>query len=271
MADLHDTYDPDRELEPEGAQLRTVLEMATEPPSEGPATPGDDAELAAVLERQRRVAFALSSAGPATPSHLGARIDALQRREKRAFGISMPTSWRPRWVAVAGAAATAVAAAAVVLVTAESSSGTLAATRVADVWQSPITSTALHPSQGNPSELNVSFHGTAYPAYRDSEGWHAVGTRTDQIAGKPSFTVFYGTGNRRAAYTVVPGSVSIPSSASRFVSGGVPMAEFRSGNRWIIVFRNHGNTCVLTAAAPREKAWLVKLAAWGSNGAPSTV
>ncbi len=109
----------------------------------------------------------------------------------------------------------------------------------------------------------MSFHGTTYPNYHDAEGWHPVGTRSDRIAGSAAFTVFYATGDRRAAYTVIAGTaVSVPSGARRFTVDGLRMAEFRDGDRWVIVFPDRGNSCVLTAAAPREKRWLVKLAAW---------
>ena len=139
------------------------------------------------------------------------------------------------------------------------------------MWTLPATNDVVTPRSDDSTELEVSFHGTAYPNYRDDEGWHAVGSRPDSIGGTPAFTVYYATGKRRAAYTVVAGAVSVPAGARRFVAGGVRMAEFRSGDRWIIVFPNQGNSCVLTARAPREKTWLVKLAVWGTrSGSRST-
>jgi hypothetical protein len=218
-----------------------------------------------VLEPDRRVALLLGSAGPATPPSLKTRIDALERsqregRSRRAATIAPRTGWRRvRWAAVPVIAAAIVAA----LAFAPRSSAPVAATRVADVWRLPATDSAIHPSTRNPAELDVAFHGTPYPAYHDREGWHAAGSRMDEIDGKPAYTVFYETGIRRAAYTVVAGTqVSIPPSASRFVTGGVSLAEFRDGYRWIVVFRNRSNSCVLTAAAPGEREWLVKLAVW---------
>jgi hypothetical protein len=172
---------------------------------------------------------------------------------------------RSRWtLGIASFAAAAIVAA--VVLSSSGTSGPPAATRVAAVWTLPATSSAVTPNPNDHRELNVVFHGTPYPNYHDSEGWHPVGTRTDQIAGIPTLTVYYAVGKRRAAYTVLAGTrVSVPASATYFVADGVPMAEFRSGDRWVVVFRNHGNTCVLTAAAPREKQWLVKLAVWRSR------
>jgi hypothetical protein len=219
-------------------------------------------------ERQQRVAMLLQSGGPATPESLHARLDALDAgQDGRARSVGTARSGvRWRWGVPATAAAAALAAA-VVLISFGGSSGGISATQVASVWTRPATS-GVAADASNPAVLDVSFHGTAYPNYHDTEGWHPTGTRTDQINGQAAFTVVYAVGARRAAYTVVAGThVAIPRGASHYSVGGLRFAEFRSGNHWIIVFANHGNTCVLTAAAPREQHWLVKLAVW--SRAPS--
>jgi hypothetical protein len=271
MVDLPDSER--RDPEPRRAQLRAALSLVAREPGEHPPRRADDPALTKVVERQRRVALSLSSAGPATPPGLAARLASLEHaaeepHRSRAFRVPLGTSWQPRAVA-AVVGALALCAALVVLVTSASSGGRLAATRVADLWTLPATSNAVHPSTSAGAELDVSFHGTPYPAYRDREGWHAVGRRSDYVGGKTALTVFYATGARRAAYTVIAGThVSVPASAMRFVADGVQLAEFNDHGRWIVVFRNHGNSCVLTAAQ-RERTWLVKLAVWRQGNTPS--
>jgi hypothetical protein len=222
-------------------------------------------------QRQQRVAQLLAAGGPSTPNALRTRLDALYAdahpRSMRGGRATRRLALRSRWaVVVAGLAAVGVAVAVVSTVTAGPASSSLAATRVAAVWTLPATSNAIGPSAGNPAVLDVSLHGTAFPNYTDAEGWHPSGARVDEIAGNETRTVFYSVGRRRAAYTVVAGApVSVPAGARTFVADGLRLSEFRAGDRWIIVFRNNGNSCVLIAAAPREKSWLVKLAVWRSG------
>ena len=268
MADLHHSDKRHSRLEPRLAELREVSSLTDN--LGGSPLDGSDRALGGAIDRQRRVARLLSSAGPVTPPALRARLDALEHRAGKtrdAEPARRLLTDRRRAVAVSALSGCVAIAAAVVLATGALSPGSLQATRVAEVWTSPATSDMVQANPTDPGELAVSFHRTAFPAYRDSEGWHAVGSRSDRIDGKAIFTVFYATGTRRAAYTVVAGTrVSVPSTAEHLVAGGLSLAEFRAGNRWIIVFRDHGNTCVLTAAAPREKTWLVKLAVWHVNG-----
>jgi hypothetical protein len=268
MAKLNDSEDARADVAVVPAELRRVLDLAmqTEPDDAG----GDlDPELVAAAARQHHVVTLLHGGGPATPDGLRERIasSTSARRRPRAPAFVRPVRSRAWGVGLAGAGLVVAAIAAVVVLITSGGSGTLSASKVADAWTLPATSHAVAARVDNPAVLAVSFHGTGYPNYRDDEGWHAVGSRSDPVGGRSAFTVYYATGKRRAAYTVVAGTrVSTPSSARRFAVGGVQMAEFRSGDRWIIVFANHGNSCVLTAAAPRERTWLVKLAAWHRSG-----
>lgn len=220
-----------------------------------------------VDEQQRRVALLLGNAGPAMPPALRVRLDQLEqdgRRSRRSRSVAVPVHWRRRWIVGVASLATAAIAPVVVLgVAGGPASPALTANRVAALWTLPATTRAIAPSHADPTELAVNFRGTAFPNYHDHEGWHPAGARADTIDGSATRTVFYMVGDRRAAYTVVAGTrVSVPANARRFTNGGVPLREFRDGDHWVIVFRDHGNTCVLTAAAPREKHWLIALAVW---------
>jgi hypothetical protein len=162
------------------------------------------------------------------------------------------------------AAAAAVIVMAVTVVIAGSASSTLpSAEQVAAVWTRPANGQPVSADPARPAQLDVSYHGIVYPNFHDHEGWHPVSARHDTIAGYGTMTVFYETGRRRAAYTVIPATgLAVPARASRVRVGRLSLTEFRSGNHWIVVLERNGNTCVLTAAAPRERRWLLALAAW---------
>ena len=55
-----------------------------------------------------------------------------------------------------------------------------------------------------------------FPNYFGKFGWKAVGTRTDEIKGRATRTVFYEKDGRRIAYTVVSGAaLDEPDAADR--------------------------------------------------------
>jgi hypothetical protein len=260
-------HDPSLSREATPERVRAVLELAGRTDIDQTSQADrHDPDLLEAASRQRRIALLLQSGGPATPETLRARLDTLEdgsrRRGPSVPGIPrLPAGW-PRLTAGLTGVATALIAI-LLLLRGLGDSGTLAASRVAQVWTLPATGSLIGANPAKPAELRMSFHGTPLPNYSDSEGWHAVGTRVDRFDGAPAFTVFYATGGRRATYTVVARTrVGVPASATHRVAEGLQLAEFRHGDRWVVVFANHGNSCVLTAAAPREKNWLVKLAVW---------
>jgi hypothetical protein len=265
VAGMSDCNNHGTNPEPDRDELRRLLALAERvgPRAQAPDDEHDPQVLTAV-RRQRRVAAVLQSGGPATPESLRTRVDQLYGGRGGTSRIARLGLFAAIPLRLAGAATVAAAAVVVAVLLATGGSSTRpAATRVAQVWTLPATGRDVAANPSNPAALAVSFHGTAYPNYHDSEGWHAVGTRTDRVAGTSAFTVYYATGQRRAAYTVVADTqVSVPAGARRFKVDGVRLAEFRDGDRWVIVFPDRGNSCVLTAAAPREKQWLVKLAVW---------
>lgn len=228
--------------------------------------PGTDAQLAGTAQRQRRVASALRAGGPRMPVELHARIDALGAR-RATVTRSLAHRSRPlviAAVAIAGAALVVAGALAVARVDRGHGETSLAASRIAsDVWR--VTPQAVSPEvdRRDPARLALAFHGTWFPNYHDGEGWHASGVGTQTVAGHRALTVYYRTGARRATYTVVAGTaVAVPDGAARFAIGTRRLAEYRQRTIWVIAFHDHGNTCVLAAAAPRERRWLVGLAEW---------
>lgn len=69
-----------------------------------------------------------------------------------------------------------------------------------------------------PTQLDLSYRGIVYPNFHDREGRHPVAARYDRIGGLATATVFYQTGRRRAAYSVVPATaLGVPADASRLL------------------------------------------------------
>jgi hypothetical protein len=228
-----------------------------------------DEVLMRALEHQRRVVAALKAGGPAPSTELAARLrQAADGGDARQPGPTAAARWRTVTYLTA-AAATALVAIAVIVAWPFAGSSMPTAARVSRVWTLPGTGTPVTAAASDPSQLDASYHGIAFPNYHDSEGWHPVGLRRDRIGTLETMTVVYATGNRRATYTVVPAThLAVPARASRQRIGGLRLRVFRTGDRYIVTFEKAGNTCVLTAAAPRERQWLIRLATW--HGGPAT-
>jgi len=107
----------------------------------------------------------------------------------------------------------------------------------------------------------------ALPNYAGKFGWKAVGTRTDEIGGRDTRTVFYEKGGKQIAYTVVAGDgLSEPGDASRATREGTTLRALKADGREVVTWRRHGQTCVLSSKdVPRDE--LLTLAAWKGMGA----
>ena len=105
-----------------------------------------------------------------------------------------------------------------------------------------------------------------FPNYVGKFGWKAVGTRTDEIQGRATRTVFYEKDGKRIAYTVVSGAaLDEPGAASKAVVEGTVIRALRSAGREVVTWRRRGHTCVLSSKdVPRAE--LVALAGWKGKG-----
>jgi anti-sigma factor RsiW len=106
-----------------------------------------------------------------------------------------------------------------------------------------------------------------FPNYLGKFGWKATGTRTDEIGGRDTRTVFYEKGGKQIAYTVVAGdALSEPGDASRATREGITLRALKADGREVVTWRRHGQTCVLSSKdVSREE--LLTLAAWKGMGA----
>ncbi len=197
-----------------------------------------------LIERQQRVARALGAGEqrpapqPATPA----------RRSS------------PRLLAAA-AAAVAVAVAIAVL-----PGGDPTPERIAVISQLQATDPAPAASG---RELRAESDGVPFPDWGPEFGWHATGTRRDEIDGRRMTTVFYEHHGHRLAYTIVAGpALERPAHARTVVRDGLKMAVYRDprhGGHDVAVFERDGRTCVIAGHVIHQST-LFKLAAWKGGG-----
>ena len=230
---------------------RTALEarLAAEP------------ELAAALEQQRTGLAAITTAAESVsaPLALRSRIEALQRED------AAPRKRRRRgwgWLPSAGLAVAAVAAVAIVI----AFSGGPATTEVLAAAVRPAVA-AVQLDPGQPRLLQDQVDDVRFPNYEGKFGWEAVGTRTDEIGGRKTRTVFYRKEGRRIAYTIVAGDqLAWPPGSDKAEREGTKLRTFKDGDRTVVTWRRNGQTCILSATdVPRDQ--LLELAAWKGQGA----
>jgi hypothetical protein len=257
------------ELTLNGHELETLLALA-----ENRSLEPEQVEVAArlrrdprtrrALERQRRIAGALRGGGPAAPPTLAPKLAEktarLSRPRRRG---STQAAWSVKLIAATVAVLAVVGVVASVIMGSSGGTTRPTAAQIAAVWTLPAGGRRVSTDPDHPTQLDISYHGIVFPNFHDREGWHPAGARYDRIRGLMTATVFYQTGRRRAAYTIVPAAgLPVPAHASHLRVAGLALREFRNGDRWIVTFERNGNTCVLTAAAPRERRWLIALATW---------
>ena len=202
-------------------------------------------ELAAEVERQRRVAQALATAGPDPPERLVAHV------RRRVEGEPAP---RVRWtarVAVAGALA-AAAVAIVVILTTGSSGGRPSIPAAARLAYAPSTGPA--PAMTAPRFIGITYAGITFPNYARRFGAVPTGQRTDRIGGRAALTVFYRLRDgARLSYTVFSGApVDLPSAARSVVFDGARLRVFSDSGLSVVTLVRFGRTCVLAAATTRD-------------------
>jgi hypothetical protein len=220
-------------------------------------------ELAAALEHQRAGLAAITTAAESVsaPLALRSRIETMQRegtaprrRRRRRAG------WG--WLPSAGLAVAALAAVAIVVAF---SGGPATAEVLAAATRAPAAAVQLDP--GQPRLLRDQVDDVRFPNYEGKFGWEAEGSRTDEIGGRKTKTVFYRREGRRIAYTIVAGDqLAWPPGADRTEVEGVPMRVFEEDGRTVVTWRRNGRTCILSATdVPRDQ--LLELAGWKGQGA----
>jgi anti-sigma factor RsiW len=225
-----------------------------------------DPSFAAALAHQQAGRDAVVSAAEATgaPLRLRTQVEAMGARGRRhgARGPSARTRLGGiRWPAGLAAGAVAAVLAAVVLVGGGPGIGEVAAAAT----RPPVA--AIGPVPAAAKLLPQHVDDVAFPNYAGKFGWKAVGTRTDEIGGRDTRTVFYEKAGRRIGYTVVDGdALDQPGDATKATREGSDLWSKRYDGRDVVTWRRKDHTCVLSATGvPRDE--LLELAGWKGKGA----
>jgi len=228
------------------------------------ADPNFAAALA--LQQEGRAAIATAAEGTSAPLALRSRVEGLAAQGRR-HGDRRPSARTRlggiRWPGaglVAGAVA-AVIAALVVLGGGAPGVDDVAAAAT----RAPTAKVAAVPPASPLLKENV--ENVIFPNYFKKFGWKAVGTRTDEIGGRDTRTVFYEKDGKRIAYTIVAGdALEWPDGASKTDVEGTVVRALEYEGRNVVTWKRGGHTCVLSSKdVPRAE--LLALAGWKAKGA----
>ena len=197
------------------------------------------------------------------PESLRRAVQAAVRDAERAparRGLRLPRMRRRALVLAGGS----LAALAVALVIALDDGGATAPT-VADAAQvalRPATAPAPLARTGG-HLLTASVDGIAYPTWTRN-GWHAVGARSDTLAGHRIHTVVYAAPNgARVGYAIAAGD-ALPLPDARVVwRRGTAIRTLTVDGATVVTWRRDGHTCIL-AARGVAPASLVRLASYAT-------
>jgi anti-sigma factor RsiW len=216
-------------------------------------------ELAARLaEQQHSLALVRGATGSVTaPATLRARVEAEPRSRSRLPGRRL----------VLGSGLVAAAAVALVVVPfVRLGGGTPSVAAAAGLSTRRAIGPAPAAQRGRPLLLAKTVGGVSFPNWQTRFGWRATGSRTDDLSGRRTATVFYEKTGRGLAYTIVDGSpLAVPGGAELAVRGATDLHSFVAHDRLVVTWRRGGHTCVLSGPGV-ERSILLKLAAWNANG-----
>lgn len=218
-------------------------------------------ELARELAAQRKVVVAMREAArtEGAPARLRARIEAERKqtapaRRRRKFALSSSL-----------AGALAAGALALVLTLPGGTPGAPTLAEAAAVGARPAAQPAPGFDASDPKLLDIDQSGIAFPAWAEKFKWRATGSRTDEVDGRDTTTVFYERDGRRIAYTIVSGdALDVPGSATTTTAEGTTIRIVRRDGQTIVTWLRDGKTCILTGDAKTEN--LVALAGWKGKG-----
>jgi hypothetical protein len=217
-------------------------------------------ELRTALERQRVAVSALRGADVPAPARLRQRIEAESSRP------SAPV--RRSRLAIGGALAGAAATIALVLaLVVPSGSGGPTVVEAAQLSDLPATQASVPVDPANPKLLAASVAGVPFPNLHAEFVWHQAGSRSDDLHGRRTKTVFYRRAGQRIGYTILPGDpVHPPEGARQSVQNGVRLSTVRRKSGAIVTWLRGGRTCVLSGSGVSAKD-LREVASWKGDGA----
>jgi hypothetical protein len=121
------------------------------------------------------------------------------------------------------------------------------------------------PVPGRRELLAARVGDVSFPTWSTARApWKPVGRRDATISGRRAITVFYdnpATG-ARLGYTIVDGAaLAWPSGARTVTSRGIEVHVRHSGGSVVVVWREHGHSCVMAAPDTVPESRMVQLAA----------
>jgi len=254
------------------ATLVAYVDGNLEPDERGrvEARAAEDPSFAAALalQQQGRDAILTASESTGAPLALRTRVESMAAPGRR-HGDRRPSARTRlggiRWPGaglVAGALAVALAAVVLVGGGPGIEDVAAAAERAPSAQVAPVPPTS--------KLLDEKIGDVTFPNYAGKFGWKAVGTRTDEIDGRDTRTVFYEKDGKRIAYTVVDGdALSKPDDAEKATREGTELRSLTtSDDRTVVTWERNGQTCVLSVVkGDVSRDELLELAAWKGMGA----
>jgi hypothetical protein len=170
------------------------------------------------------------------------------------------------WRLGAAVAAAAIAGALVAGLTGSGSPGLTVRQASVLTLRQPTGAAPPH-SKSNRPTLAVAVNGLPFPYWEDRFGWRAVGTRTDQLAGRQVTTVFYGNHRGQTiGYSIVAGAKP-PRIGEGTVAwrGGVHYWLLNVNGAPVVTWLREGHLCVVSGRGV-DSATLLRLASWTDHG-----
>jgi hypothetical protein len=201
------------------------------------------------------------------PPRLHDRVEALVAgRERTARGGVAIAGLRLRL----GAAATALAAAAAGLTIALSGSGSaaLSLAQASAATLRPATMAAPHESRSEDGTLTAAVDGVPFPYWQDHFHWRSTGSRSDELAGRRTLTVFYSDSRGDSVgYSILAGTAPrLHDQGQVHWRGGSPYSLGRAGGAEVVTWKRDGHLCVI-AGYGVSGAQLLALASWDEHSA----
>jgi hypothetical protein len=192
-----------------------------------------------------------------------AALDAVRSRKERAprrlhaavARLSGSGSAVRRRVAAGAGLAAAGAAALALLVLPGSPPAPPTLTEAAALAARAPTSAQPSGEEAGTALAGMKAWGLEYPNLGRVHGWHASGSRTDDLGRRSAKTVFYSKDGRRIAYTILsPGSVRVPKGVDTWRRKGRPWYAFDEGGRTVVAWEREGHMCVVSVSGIRRRA-----------------
>lgn len=219
------------------------------------ASPG----LEAAVREQRRARDALlATRSDGAPARLQAAV-----AERRRRALPLRRRRRVGWIGGLAVAMAAVALAVVFTLPSGTSGGVVIA-EAAELQALPSQTGA--PGAASRTLLAIERDGVPFPNYATRFGWRAIGSRTDEVDGRPTTTVTYARAGRRVGYSILGGAaVEVPGDFRRAAREGTLLRSTEVGARTVVTWEREGRTCVMSAVGvPRDE--LYDLAGWRGRG-----